>query len=591
MADNSKVMVPESKTHLLEAYKFGVSVLPDSEAAAEVRGEAIPIHKDLFKHEGFPLRLMDQNLDRALSVDEFLRPLRMVSLSEAVGIFADTITTFVRYGPGSHSKLERVERALTVLNELEARAPEHAYELYQLLAFEDSPLTPFVRDKLLDVRPQEDVRLVSENEGRITHLAIGLPAYGDVARWTVLTSLAEQRPDIQITALVPKKDLADFRRAARKRLAHPENIDWVAVDLDRRSSEAYPWMQDPLHVAESLDGSKTLYVNTQRGDRTHANPGSLVQSSYVLARHLGWDVLPLPFMVDGGNYLYDEAPLMGVEEVLLNTRSRDDIEREFRNALHAKDFAWEDVEGADPILHMTVNGAPFSHTPRLVEDPTPLFEEFLAPGDAEIEFVGNSDGEQAVFHIDMFTKDLPIVHPESGKPIHLVADLAQGRFITDFTNGFDRHDVEQAWNAMDPGRDYEHILSDYGLAKNGNREAMDDVTERRLDEHAAAMSEEYHVVRVPFYAKHQYLRTEDDHGKGIAIELSYTNALFEHYTDDSGAEVRRVTMPVYGFSALDEAAAKVYEDLGYEVTRVLVPISMPRNRGALRCAVKVLDRD
>jgi hypothetical protein len=67
--------------------------------------------------------------------------------------------------------------------------------------------------------------------------------------------------------------------------------------------------------------------------------------------------------------------------------------------------------------------------------------------------------------------------------------------------------------------------------------------------------------------------------------LTYNNVLL---ADD--ADERRVYLPRYGWAAMDEAAARAWQGLGFEPRPVDGLTISAMYGGALRCAVKVLRR-
>lgn len=96
----------------------------------------------------------------------------------------------------------------------------------------------------------------------------------------------------------------------------------------------------------------------------------------------------------------------------------------------------------------------------------------------------------------------------------------------------------------------------------------------QLDEIAARMSRlGFNVGRLPTLV--------DPEG---AWMVTYTNVLMEQRDGR-----QRVLMPTYDFPALDDYAAKVYTNLGFEVSRIDVS-SLYENGGAIRCIVNVSRR-
>jgi hypothetical protein len=67
--------------------------------------------------------------------------------------------------------------------------------------------------------------------------------------------------------------------------------------------------------------------------------------------------------------------------------------------------------------------------------------------------------------------------------------------------------------------------------------------------------------------------------------LSYNNVLLETLEGE-----RRVYLPRYGFSPLDDAAKSAWESFGFEVVTIDGLTTSAMYGGALRCVLKVLVR-
>jgi hypothetical protein len=86
------------------------------------------------------------------------------------------------------------------------------------------------------------------------------------------------------------------------------------------------------------------------------------------------------------------------------------------------------------------------------------------------------------------------------------------------------------------------------------------------------------VIRVPFLNK---LEREPE----LIPWASYNNVLVENFADR-----QRVYMPVYDLPELDNMAARIYADNGFEVRRISGIKEIAGALGALRCSTKVLER-
>lgn len=86
------------------------------------------------------------------------------------------------------------------------------------------------------------------------------------------------------------------------------------------------------------------------------------------------------------------------------------------------------------------------------------------------------------------------------------------------------------------------------------------------------------IVRVPFLNKLE-------RGAEVVPWASYNNVLVEIFGDR-----KRVYLPTYDLPELDDLAAKIYADLGFEVRRIAGIKAIAGMLGALRCSTKVLER-
>ncbi|MBI2265696.1 MAG: agmatine deiminase family protein [Armatimonadetes bacterium] len=106
--------------------------------------------------------------------------------------------------------------------------------------------------------------------------------------------------------------------------------------------------------------------------------------------------------------------------------------------------------------------------------------------------------------------------------------------------------------------------------------AADSRFQERFDRSARDFEEKgFLVERIPYLGTNNILSSLE------VPWITYNNVLI----DD-----RKVFMPTYGITELDDAARKIYEKRGYEViTADMAAISS--KRGAINCATKVLERE
>ncbi len=100
----------------------------------------------------------------------------------------------------------------------------------------------------------------------------------------------------------------------------------------------------------------------------------------------------------------------------------------------------------------------------------------------------------------------------------------------------------------------------------------------------------FEIERVPYLEPRaapaeSLARGESIPGQPGYPQITYNNVLIENLENSA-----RVYLPEYGWPALDRAAAKTWQDLGYEVVGVPGFTTSAMYGGALRCSVKVLAR-
>lgn len=106
-----------------------------------------------------------------------------------------------------------------------------------------------------------------------------------------------------------------------------------------------------------------------------------------------------------------------------------------------------------------------------------------------------------------------------------------------------------------------------------------ETTKKQLEEQG------FKVIRAP------HLQGQDPGTIGGTVPtFTYNNCLMNDYTDENGRRVKQVFLPVYGIKDIDEAAIKIYKDLGYEVIPVEGFEQITKHKGALRCLCQVLDK-
>jgi hypothetical protein len=178
-------------------------------------------------------------------------------------------------------------------------------------------------------------------------------------------------------------------------------------------------------------------------------------------------------------------------------------------------------------------------------------------------------GAQAAYHTDVY---LGLGHvDDKGKRIVFIADSKLGAKVIEGMAAEDRLELERKLPA---------ILETEGFTAAGIPVTAEQITNRfqwesqklldkclemagevseTLDKSATRMEElGYRVVRIPYLPNG--LISSDFSDDILGMSFNYSNVLVEVYDG-----VKRVYIPEYDFPQLDLAAARAYEDAGYEV--------------------------
>jgi len=181
----------------------------------------------------------------------------------------------------------------------------------------------------------------------------------------------------------------------------------------------------------------------------------------------------------------------------------------------------------------------------------------------------HNTGAQAAYHTDVY---LGLGHKdEQGKRTIFIADSKLGARVVKTMSPEERRAVE---------RGLPEVFVKEGFTASGIPVTVDQIRQRfrweekklldkclemaektsgKLDQFATKMEEfGFNVVRIPYLPNG--LVSEGWYGYNMGISFNYSNILVEVYDD-----VRKIYLPAFGFSQLDRAAVKAYQDAGYEV--------------------------
>jgi len=308
------------------------------------------------------------------------------------------------------------------------------------------------------------------------------------------------------------------------------------------------WPQDPFVVLEDSDGKGQLLLSKvfeRVGDR---------QMAIELAKHLGWEWKDSKLSFDGGNIVADKDHVfIGANTIYDNAitlkTSPDEIALQFEREL------------GRGVLVIGPAPQPIGHIDMML---TPL-------GGKKIILADSDWGAELA--AEQLSK-----YPEEVKAFELNCE----RMF------FANPEIKQLRNAKGDVIEPPKIV---GLTKR----AIEDSGKiaPQLDKLAETLSNRgYEVIRMPFL----FMAAEDadsnisdvdaDQQKAGYPQITYNNVLLEVIEDR-----RVVYLPQYGWGALDDAARKVWEKAGYEVVAIGDFSTSAMYGGALRCCVKVLQRE
>lgn len=337
------------------------------------------------------------------------------------------------------------------------------------------------------------------------------------------------------SALVLTNDRAAFRVARNDR---PDRVTFL--DLPFRSPITI-WPQDPFLVLTGPDGEVTLLTSKtfeRADDRMMAD---------AVARHRGYRVKASGLFFEGGNLVSDREHIL----IGANTIRRNAIELDVAESEVALRF---EEELGRRVLVVGPFPQPIAHIDMMI---TPLGDRRIAVADAAAgvriaEDALKSDPD-SVAAFERWCEEYFFGHPS----IREVAGV-EGALTPPAVRGRTREMVERS-RAMAP--------------------LLDDVA-RSLEAHG------YRVERIPFLFGGPEERSDTDDMRAAYPMLTYNNVLLAQAADGN-----RVYLPRYGWSAMDAAAQRAWQALGFDPTPVDGLTISSMYGGALRCAVKVLARD
>lgn len=406
--------------------------------------------------------------------------------------------------------------------------------------------------------PRDGPQLLPDTGGSIALVACSVNS----ARRALLhnarlaTSIVNALPhSTRILLLVNDRDA--FRIASNP---WPQRVSFVELPPD---TPITIWPQDPFLVLRGPDGRPRLLVSREfdrAGDRAMAAK---------IAATIGWCCDESSLAFEGGNIVADsDHVFVGANTVRYNAfklgLSEPEVVERFEHEL------------GRPVLVVGPLPQPIAHIDMML---TPLGNKRLALADpAWGADVAEKELAEAPARVEAFERQCEQIY--LGVPTTQELRDAQGRVIRPpQVAGQTRRAIEQS-RAIAPSLD-------------------------RLAQELGACG--YEVLRIPYLSQRERLPTTapgkpatrdhrhragsapgdtDDDFRPEYPQLTYNNVLLE-----VAGPRPTVYLPQYDWPALDDAAAKAWADLGFEVRPIKGFAISAMCGGSLRCCVKVLSRN
>jgi hypothetical protein len=450
-------------------------------------------------------------------------------------------------------------------------------------------------------------RILSDNYGRVTHLAFQISDYvGGSMRNEVInaykTVFQNMEPDTKFTIIVESdRDKSDVEKMIKSnnipnqerfQFIKPGNLDLTVWARDQMIGMYFP--DDP---------SKTALLN-QRTLHSWHNDDEQVPP-YVAAQNPSIVLDPEKrIRTDGGEVVSNNhETFVGFFSIAATAEKLQQMGVEdpsFRSAVISH---YNTKSGQHVVESKDQNPFPFMLVPKEVPEdmherdfkiaPNPEYKaqalrsNEMAEGDMWMKAAKDLFEKQFGQKVMVMGADDPST-PQVEGPANDHLDMAITPFDEKTVAVGDPSMVKRALEKMTPKRrkEVEKQLSELlerpvslrGLTE--NRERSDYPNQQQdFDKYASNMEKEgYRVLRVPY--------SEPTWG---TPNITYSNNLIERFTKEDGTHVKRVFLPVYGIKELDKIALDTYKGEGFEVFPIPLA-SLASRKGALRCISQWLAR-
>lgn len=426
-----------------------------------------------------------------------------------------------------------------------------------------------------------------DSTGKIKHLVFQLDsqATGEIrkeveAAWTKVFKAMD--PDVKFTITFERdrdrKALQDL--LAREEIPNPERFNLLLTD----DLNITMWARDQMVGLGNFAGGDTLLGQTTM--RPHGDDELLPPRIAASIPGLGFDP-DKRLQTDGGDEVSNpKETFLGYVSLHLTAKrlyeeSRKDqaqaaifspFSKELKLDYPDKRVASPDFKFETNLFKSSPEGGDIPQQEYWLAEAHKLFEEKYGK---KVTIIGADDPNTPIveqpptFHVDMGITPMDSHRVMVGDP-----SLAVNALRSLSPKEYAEHNARlNSHFGYPPGRDSLGEMIRENTVVEKDLQHNFDVTARQI------AGEGYEVGRLP------YLQGP----RGLSW-VTYNNCLMEHYTKEDGSEVKRVLLPTFDLPVLDQMATKTYEDLGYEVIPLTLPV-LTSWRGAIRCISNVLERE
>jgi len=441
--------------------------------------------------------------------------------------------------------------------------------------------------------------LVSNSSGRIKHMLLQYNSrFMDINRHDLLKAykilITEMEPDTKFTVIV--RDNADAARLEKfiKEQIKPVNPDRIKIiAADARISI---WARD-LIISVLSDENQLKVILPQSEMDIHINEQKVIENS-----GLRYDYSPL--IIDGGNMQKDKEGNIwigydSIKNSALKLFMEIPEDKELKNYFkrYYKKYIGKDLPEDFRLCKKEI-------IKELEEKiiPEMIKRQFKLSKDKELYVIGKDNPEtidfkedQPSFHIDM------AITPLGSKTV-IIGDPELAMNIIKDNKAQCLEDGKKMWeeqlNGKSPKFDGFYAAE---MVKSGPQIGSDiNIVDALMSENSKLdlkmnfnqtvkefEDKGFKAIRIPYL---QGNAPKDWVGPTILPFITYNNCIIEEYINDKGEKIKKVYLPQYGISALDNFACDTFEKIGYKVVKIPSMALISKNCGSIHCLVNDLER-